>query len=408
MRPPLTALLVLTTALFAAAPLVAEEYRLAAGDVVKVTVVDEPTLSVDEVRLQSGGRIMLPSLGTVSLAGLTPDEARDQVAAELRTKEGLTRPDVLIEIVEHRPFFIAGDVTDPGGYEYRPGMTVLQALALAGGFMRPEPADTAVRLEKGRLVQALGQYRQGLAQSYVRHARLLAERDGAELTLPEAAAALVDAGRLAQLVAAETALQAERKRALDGEIAILEGVQAEFDSEAQSLRAQYEARDKQSALIREEAAKVQDLAARDLVSLQRSIAAQSAAIQVDADKLEILAFISRAQTGRQKAEQEKQNLRSDLALDILNGLKAEEDSIAQLEDLIASTSDQIIAVDRLAGGLGALQLEASQSMQGSGGGEGITVLRQGEVVGVGLLDVLNPDDVVFVPYQAGPGPGVAP
>lgn len=392
----------------ASLPALAQDYRLAAGDVLSVTVVDEPSLSLPEARLQPGGTVMLPALGTIKLDGLTPDEARARIAAGLKAEPGLTRPDVLVQIVAYRPVFITGDVTDPGGYEYVPGMTVLQALSLAGGFVRPEIGDTTARLEKGRLVQALGQYRQQLAQSLVRRARLLAERDGMVLATPDAAAALVDPARLAELVAGEVALMDERKRALDGEIAILESVQAELDVEVQSLRAQYDARDKQSALIREEAAKVQELAARDLVTLQRSLSVQSAAIQADADKLEILAFISRAQTNWQKAEQEKQNLKSDLALDILSGLKAEDDSVAQLQGLIATTMDQMTVVDRLAGGLGLLQLSATQTMAGQGGAEGITILRGGVVVAASLLDPVSPDDVVFVPYQGVSAPPASP
>lgn len=397
---------VLTLSLAPVTAVLAQDYRLAAGDVLSVTVVDEPSLSLSEARLQPGGTLMLPALGTLALQGLTPDEARDRIAAALKAEPGLTRPDVLVQIVAYRPFFITGDVTDPGGYEYVPGMTVLQALSLAGGFARPDLGDTSARLEKGRLLQALGQYRQELAQSLVRRARLLAERDATAFAAPEAVAALVDPARLAELVAGEGALMAERKRALEGELAILESVQAELDTEVQSLRAQYEARDKQSALIREEAAKVQELAARDLVTLQRSLSVQSAAIQADADKLEILAFISRAQTNRQKAEQEKQNLKSDLALDILTGLKAEDDAVAQVTGLIATTEDQLSVVDRLAGGLGVLQLTASRTMAGQG--EGITVLRGGAVVAAGLLDPVGPDDVVFVPYQGISAPPAAP
>jgi protein involved in polysaccharide export with SLBB domain len=400
----------LALALFLPLPALAQDYTLGPGDVITVTVVEEPQLSAEGLRLAPGGRVMLPGIGTTDLMGLTAEGARDRIAADLQAEQGLTRPDVLVEIAAYRPLFVTGDVADPGAYEYLPGLTVLQALSLAGGFVRPEPADAALRIERGRLSLTLSQGREELAQALLRRARLLAERDAGPLAAPEEVAALVPPDRLAAMLAAEGALMEARAEALAGGIAILTEVQAELDREVEALRAQFDAKDRQLALVREEEEKVLSLAERDLVSLQRSLAVRNAAIQLEADKLEIRAFISRAQTSRAKAEQEKGNLRDARRLEILAGLQAEEDGIALLSDQLARTAAQIAEVDRMAGGLAAVQVAATATMaaEGEGGAEGIVIVRAGRVVPATLFDAVAPDDVIFVPFQGAAGGGAAP
>jgi hypothetical protein len=176
-------------------------------------------------------------------------------------------------------------------------------------------------------------------------------------------------------------------------------LQAELDREVEALRAQLAAKERQTALVQEEAEKVRELAARDLVSLQRSLAVRSAEIQIDADKLEILSFISRAQTSRGRIDQDALNLRNARALEILDGIKEQEDTIAQAAANIAAVEAQIAVVDRLAVGVAANQLRAEGQI---GTGE-IAVIRGSgtgqRVIPVTLFDRLEPDDVLFVPYQ---------
>jgi protein involved in polysaccharide export with SLBB domain len=377
----------------------AEDYRLGPGDVLRITVLDRPDLSLDATRLRPGGALMLPRLGTLALGGLTAEEARAAIEARLRDREGLARPEVVVEIAAYRPVFVAGDVSRPGSYEYHPGMTVLHAISLAGSFTRPEPADAAVRLEAGRLRAALGQHADEIAVAAVRRARLLAERDGTALAPPAAAAGLVGPERLAGLLANEAAIRAERDATLTGQVETLRRLQAELDNEVAALRAQLEAKERQAALIEEEAARVADLAARDLVSLQRALEVRRARIEIDADRLEILAFISRAQTARGRIDQEILNLRAARALEILSGIKDEEDRIARTEALVAATQAQLAVADRLAVGLGTAEFRAIAAL----GAETLTLIRRGpegdRIIPVTLLDRMRPDDILFVPYQ---------
>jgi len=109
-----------------------QPYRLAAGDLIRIHVFGEDDLNM-EVRLDATGVINYPFLGKVRVAGLTVDEFQNRLIRGL--KDGyLVSPQVNVSIVEHRPFFIDGEVKNPGGYPYVPGLTIRKAISLAGGY----------------------------------------------------------------------------------------------------------------------------------------------------------------------------------------------------------------------------------------------------------------------------------
>lgn len=107
-------------------------YALAAGDRVKVTVFGHEDLS-GEFEVDANGRVALPLIQNVAAAGLTASGLQRAIAGRLKP-DYLQDPRVSVEILGHRPFFILGEVRDPGSYPYSSGLTVLKAVALAGGF----------------------------------------------------------------------------------------------------------------------------------------------------------------------------------------------------------------------------------------------------------------------------------
>jgi protein involved in polysaccharide export with SLBB domain len=109
------------------------EYRLDMGDKVKVTVYGEDDLS-GEFSIDGSGRMSLPMLGPVPAAGLTLSQLSDSVTQLLTSKHYLVNPRVSAEVTNYRPFTILGEVNKPGEYPYENGMSVLNAVALAGGY----------------------------------------------------------------------------------------------------------------------------------------------------------------------------------------------------------------------------------------------------------------------------------
>lgn len=107
-------------------------YILAAGDTIELASPIEPDLEGRFV-LNDKGDVDLPLIGRVHLEGLTITQA-DQLITELYGNGYLVNPDITIQMKSYRPFYILGEVESPGQYEYEAGLTLLNAVAIAGGF----------------------------------------------------------------------------------------------------------------------------------------------------------------------------------------------------------------------------------------------------------------------------------
>lgn len=138
--------LLLATSLPAAAQ---GEVRLAPGDTVAFSVLGTPNFD-RQTMIGVDGAIYLPLAGKVVASGLTLDELREAVYAALRDSayrvsgpggedvwRRLQEDELYLDISEYRPVYVTGDVRNPGEIGYRPGMSVRQALANAGGVGRP-------------------------------------------------------------------------------------------------------------------------------------------------------------------------------------------------------------------------------------------------------------------------------
>ncbi|MGV6800882.1 MAG: polysaccharide biosynthesis/export family protein [bacterium] len=109
-----------------------QEYRLGAGDKLRVIVFNEADLSGEFV-VDGTGHVSLPLIGEVLAADLTVREFQRSVEAALA--EGfLNNPQVSAEVLNYRPFYILGEVNKPGTYPYSDGLTVLNAVATSEGF----------------------------------------------------------------------------------------------------------------------------------------------------------------------------------------------------------------------------------------------------------------------------------
>ena len=108
-------------------------YSLAPGDQVRIITFGEDTLT-GEFRVNDSGNIALPLVGAVRASGLTPAQLESAVAVALRRARLLGNPSVSVEVIAYRPVYVLGEVNKPGQYPYQPGMTVVTAVAVAGGF----------------------------------------------------------------------------------------------------------------------------------------------------------------------------------------------------------------------------------------------------------------------------------
>lgn len=107
-------------------------YRLGAGDALKITVFGEEALS-GEYLVGEQGKVSFPLVGEVDAAGKILPEFTAHLESRLR--EGYVRaPRVTVEVTNYRPFFILGEVGSPGTYPFSANLTVINAVATAGGF----------------------------------------------------------------------------------------------------------------------------------------------------------------------------------------------------------------------------------------------------------------------------------
>src|SRR4030095_6268812 len=88
----------------------------------------------------------LPSVGRIEVVGHNLDEFEDEVIRRLR-ESGLLNPQITVDVAAYRPIYVVGDVKSPGRYPFEMGMTVLQALAVAGGFLTLDDQALKLRLE---------------------------------------------------------------------------------------------------------------------------------------------------------------------------------------------------------------------------------------------------------------------
>ena len=112
---------------------IADEYRIGPGDKLRVEVYKDAQLS-QSVQVRPDGKITLPLIGDLDANGATPLELRETIAKSL--KEYITNPTVTVIVVEAlaSKVYVMGEVTHPGTMELHGPTTILQALAMAGGF----------------------------------------------------------------------------------------------------------------------------------------------------------------------------------------------------------------------------------------------------------------------------------
>jgi polysaccharide biosynthesis/export protein len=107
-------------------------YTLDSGDRLRIVVFGQDGLSNSYV-VDASGYIAMPLIGSVLARGATTSQLSDRISDKLR--QGFVKePHVAVEIEAYRPFFILGEVTQPGQYPYVADMTVETAVAIAGGF----------------------------------------------------------------------------------------------------------------------------------------------------------------------------------------------------------------------------------------------------------------------------------
>jgi len=253
-------MLVCATAAFSQSP---QEYTLSAGDRILVRVVawseaerQFETLSVvsGEYKIQPGGRVPMPLVGTMSFEGLTLLEASELTSSRLHARLGqVDPPATAIEILDYRPLFVVGDVARPGSYPATPGLTAMQAFALAGGSRTSRDFQTTTNSretlrDQGALSQTLSE----ILRFKARAVRFDAEVKGqVDFEYPEGLSHPNGTVELASVLKAERDIFQTRLSAFNAEINSLDDLKVLLRGEVASLQTKLAGQVDQSIIARE-------------------------------------------------------------------------------------------------------------------------------------------------------------
>jgi exopolysaccharide production protein ExoF len=321
----------------------AADYRLDVGDQVRVKVLDwratmgdvhEWTGLTGDYRIGADGTLSLPLLGGVKAAGLSVEQLAEAISTQLQTTVGLTfQPRASVEIVDYRPFFILGDVNKPGAYSFRPGLTVLEAISIAGGRYRVSDPSLAITTS-GELGVLRLQYNALLA----RRARLQAEfDDAASITFPPELLQRQSDPNIAQLIAREEATFKSGRDSLNMEIDTLNQLKSLLSGEVTSLQAKIKNVDQEVALSKQELDNTTALVQRGLAIAPREYTQREAALQTEGRRLDLDTASLRAKEDIGKADQAIIELRNKTRSNIESELADVEQKLPQIAARIAAS-----------------------------------------------------------------------
>jgi protein involved in polysaccharide export with SLBB domain len=317
-------------------------YRLGPGDKLHIAVLNNPDLSGD-FTIQQSGNISLPSVGRIEVVGHNLDEFEDEVIRRLR-ESGLLNPQITVDVAAYRPIYVVGDVKSPGRYPFEMGMTVLQALAVAGGFLTLDDQALKLRLELLEAQDSLDTLEGDYLAAIAKRARLSAERDGAgEIQFPQEVVERQKDPRVASLMDSENRLFATHRTAIEGEVAILENQRVQLHEEISNLADQLKSVEKRRQLIETEQRDVEFLFGKGLAAKTRVLELQRLQTDVQRDQLGIAAFVARANQEISKVDLSITNLRNERLDRTLSDLATVEQAIYQLE-VRQRTGKQVLAL----------------------------------------------------------------
>lgn len=322
----LTAICLAASALFASAH-AAEPYILGISDKLTIKVVQwkaadstfqEWSALAGDYVVGADGNVNFPMLGPTEGAGKTSTELATALGSGLQQALGLpTAPSVTVEVSAYGPIYVSGDVSTPGEYPFAPNLTVIKALALAGGERRS--AEAIARPEKEMLstTGALDVLEDEYNRLLVRRARLEAELTGqTEIAVPPE---LTDLPEISALLSAETAILAAQKRqaeaqstSLTDEINLLTTQIEAFDQKKASTETQLE-------MARDQLQKISTLSEDGLALSSRVASLQTNVADLEARLLDTETAALQAQQAIATANREQARLAdqriSDLSLE---------------------------------------------------------------------------------------------
>jgi exopolysaccharide production protein ExoF len=374
----------------------AEEYRLGTADRVKIKVQEWPDVS-GEYAVTAEGFVSVPLVGNINVVGLRLDDLAREISERLQRRgDGAERSFAAVEIVQYRPFSILGDVQRPGAYPYRPGLTVLEAVGIAGGYYRPEIG--LLRLDRD-LASAKGDLRTlSLKQNRLmaREARLTATLAGREVVpLPPEFADQKDNPAISAIMESERAALALDRDTERSDKEALEEVRSLYQREIDSLHGQIDALAQERESVSEQLKQLRALSAKGLALTPTLFTLERSLAQVVNEQMSTGTAIVRAQENITLAEQQARDRSFKRNRDNEKDLQQTKDELAEVRARIRTAGDLLTEAQITA------PAEARERLAERNQKSGFVLVRKDgkttrEIAANETTPVL-PDDIIKVP-----------
>ncbi|WP_375337373.1 polysaccharide biosynthesis/export family protein [Rhizobium binae] len=286
--------------------------------------------------VSSAGNLSLPIIGTVSVAGKTLEQISETIGQRLQGEVGLQkRPSASVEISSYRPLFVTGLVASPGKYNFSPGLTVIQALSMAGGIGSTDA--NVIGLQRDAL-SSRGQMRELEAERLglvARQARVDAVLNGAtSVVFPQELVSRAKDPRFSRMMQEEQSLFETRERSMMTEIDALNRAKVLANNQIAALKEKGASLAKQIDLASKDLDAVNKLALRGLTLSARQLGANQNVAELESRNLDVsLAML--------KTEQDLARVDQDIA-DVHNRYRVNAlTEAAELRDRFASNGEKI-------------------------------------------------------------------
>jgi polysaccharide export outer membrane protein len=276
------------------------------------------------------GTIGLPVIGRLQVDDKSSAEVAARIAAELRDRAGLlSTPEVTVEIAEYPPIYIVGAVTTPGAYQFRPDLTVLQALAVAGGRYRI--SAERIGQEMLTLPSDLATVRADSLRLMGRIARLQAEMAGRdEILFPPELTDDPDSHLASDVVALERSVFAARTAEMTRQLTTLAELRDMYNKETKNLTAKSAASDEEIDLAQKELSGVEKLVEKGIATVSRRSELRRTVTEIKARRLDEDSQMLRAQQSLSDATRQEFGIRDQRQTAVATELQSAQADLARL------------------------------------------------------------------------------
>jgi protein involved in polysaccharide export with SLBB domain len=393
-----------------------EPFRIMPETRLKVTIVEwlaaqgeykEWTALGGEFAVAADGIIDMPLIGAVRAGGETAAAIAADVATRLQKRTGLAKPpSVSIQISAYPPVFVSGSVEKPGAVDYRQGLRVLQAVALAGGRERRTSRDgNNAEFDQIRYLGELRQIDIQTAAQQARRARLEAElQDAPKIAFPLEIGKSLDNPALTRIAAAEEVLFGNRRDALNRQLSTLDELKQLLEREIEVLNEKMVAQDRQIEIATRELKDISKLVSAGTVARPRETSLERDVAELESNKLDLIVASMRAKQKISETARDSSQLIGQRKSDISGDLQKVESDLEELR-LRRDTTAQLLAAS------GAVLSRAGYRDEASVPGLSFAISRAGSdasATPAGENDILQPGDLLIVGSDVRPEGTEAP